>query len=604
MGIMSRMAAIVIAVSVGLGLGPGVSTDLMADHGISLDSTPKYPPGFTRFEYVSDKARVGGTLTLHAVGAFDKLNPFTFKGIAPEWLNTLALETLTVASLDEPFARYGLLAKEIQIAADGLSVLYVLRPEARFADGTPVMAEDVRFSFDLLRSEQAHPFYRTYWKDIQAVEVVDPHRVRFRFAVHNRELPLITGDMPVLSKAFFARNSFQDNRTVPLGSGPYRVEQHDMGKHITYRRRDDYWGANLPVRKGQFNFDRITVKYFRDPVVALEGFKAGEFDFMPVNNSKEWARDYDGERFISGQIRKEELPHQNGAGMQGFVFNLRRPVFQDVRVRRAIQLAFDFEWSNQNLFYGQYTRSNSYFSNSELAAQGVPTADEMAMLEPLRARLAPEVFQPPQPAPVTMPAPASLRQNLREASRLLKEAGWQMSASGMLARPDGSSFTIEMLLISPAFERIMAPFAANLKKLGIVLNYRTVDESLYQRRLDQFDYDMVVTTFAQSQSPGNEQRDYWHSSSAGVPGSRNLIGLKDPAVDALVERIVYAKSRKELVTACRALDRVLIAGAYVVPNFHIPYHRLAYWNRFERPEKLPLYYQPNEWLLSWWAKQP
>ncbi|MBF0159317.1 MAG: ABC transporter substrate-binding protein [Magnetococcales bacterium] len=588
---------IVVAGMVGLLL----ADTLEAGHALTLDQTPKYAKGFQHFDYFSPQARVGGTLALGGLGSFDKFNPYTFKGIAPDLLATLSVETLTAASHDEPFARYGLLAEEMVVATDGLSVTYTLHPQARFSDGSAVTAADVAFSFDTLRSEQANPFYRTYWRDIQRAEVLDKQRIRFHFAHKSRELPLIAGEIPVLSQAFFKERDFRNASLVPLGSGPYGVESYDLGKTIRYKRRSDYWGWQLPTRRGQYNFEQIVVKYFKDPVVMLEAFKAGEFDFMAVNNSKEWARDYQGDKFSSGQVVKESLPHRNSAGMQGFLFNIRRPLLQDIRVRQAITLAFDFEWSNQNLFYGQYTRSSSYFSNSEMAATAAPSPEELTLLEKWRPHLSEAVFQPPVVPPSTSQS-ASPRQNQRQAAQLLQQAGWKMGADGVLVDAKGARLELEAMLVQPAFERIMAPFAANLKKVGILLNYRTVDESLYQRRLDQFDYDMVVHTFAQSQSPGSEQRDFWHSSSATVAGSQNLIGIQDPVVDFLVERIAYADNRHELITACRALDRVLLAGHYLVPNFHIPYHRIAYWNRFDRPAQPPLYYSPNEWLMGWWLK--
>ncbi|MBF0429219.1 MAG: ABC transporter substrate-binding protein, partial [Magnetococcales bacterium] len=415
-------------------------------------------------------------------------------------------------------------------------------------------------------------------------------------------LPLIAGEIPVFSRDFFAKHPFdQGDLTTPLGSGPYLVEDVKAGKVLTYRKNPKYWGKNRPVNRGFYQFERIVLKFFKDPVVALEGFKAGEFDFMYENNSKQWARDYEGPKFTQGLIKKETLPHKRGAGMQGLIFNIRRPIFQDIRVRKAFSLALDFEWSNENLFYGQYTRSTSYFSNSEMAAQGTPSPEELALLKPLSKDLDPAVFGPVQLPPSTTP-PNSLRQNLREAAKLLKEAGWTLGADQRLVNGQGNPFEVEALLATPAFERILAPYAANLQKLGITLKYRTVDPSLYQSRVHDFDYDMIVNGFEQSQSPGNEQRDKWHSSSADIKGSHNRIGIKDPAVDALVEKIIYAKSRKELVTACRALDRVLLAGHYLVPNWHLTYFRLAYWDRFDRPKSLPLYYSPESWLMSWWMK--
>ncbi|MBF0137002.1 MAG: ABC transporter substrate-binding protein [Magnetococcales bacterium] len=576
---------------------------LFAAHGLSLDGTLKYPADFERFDYTSPKAAIGGELILDGIGGFDKMNPFTLKGTAPEYLDTLVFETLTTRSLDEPFAQYGLLAQNMEVAPDGLSVVYTLNPAAKFADGSPVTAHDVAFSFTTLMSDKAQPNFRSYWQDIARAEVISDQVVRFHFRQKNRELPLITGEMPILSRAFFAKQAFdQADLTPPLGSGPYQIKSFQPGKIITYERRADYWGWKLPVRRGQFNFQQITIKYFRDPQVALEGFKAGEFIFNFENNSKQWARDYQGEKFDQGLIVKETLPHKNSAGMQGFVMNLRRPFFKDIRVRKAFNLAFDFEWSNLNLFYGQYTRSESYFTNSELAAQGTPSPEELALLEPFRNQLDPVVFQDVLRPPSTLP-PHSLRDNLRQAMALLKEAGWKMGPNGILLNAEGKPFEVDALLGMQAFERVLGPYAENLRKLGIRLNYRTVDLSLYQRRLENFDFDLIVGTYGQSLSPGNEQRGFWHSSQAQVPGSRNLIGIENPVVDALVDHIIYAKDRPALITACRALDRVLRSGWYMVPHFHIPFHRVAYWNRFAKPEKLPLYYTPHDWLFTWWFKK-
>ncbi|MBF0417121.1 MAG: ABC transporter substrate-binding protein [Magnetococcales bacterium] len=580
-----------------------LASQAMAAHGISLDGTLKYPADFKGFDYTSPEAKPGGTLNLHALGGFDKMNPFTLKGSHPDLLSPLVFEHLMVQSMDEPFSQYGLVAQSVEEAEDKLSVTFHLNPEARFSDDTPVTAEDIKFSLETLQSPKAHPFHQSYWRDIVAAEVLSPHAIRFKFRQPNRELALIAGEIPVLSRAYFTKHPFGEEKELiaPLGSGPYVVEDFAPGKIVTYRRNPKYWGNTLPVNRGLYAFERIVLKFYKDPVVALEGFKSGEFDFMFENNSKQWARDYEGPKFVQKLIKKETLPHKRGAGMQGLIFNLRRPFFQDIRVRKAMSLAFDFEWSNENLFHGQYTRSTSYFSNSEMEAQGAPSPEELALLEPLRAKLDPAVFGPVQTPPTTTP-PNSLRQNLREASKLLKESGWTLGPDKILTDGKGNRLEIEILLASPAFERILAPYAANLEKLGIALIYRTVDTSLYQSRVHDFDYDMIVNGFGQSQSPGNEQRDMWHSESAAIPGSHNRIGIRDPAVDALVEQIIQTKSRKALVTACRALDRVLLAGHYLVPNWHLNYHRIAYWDRFGRPANIPLYYLPEDWLLSWWMK--
>ncbi|WP_457574687.1 extracellular solute-binding protein [Desulfolithobacter sp.] len=575
----------------------------LAAHGISLDGKLKYPADFTRFDYTSDKARKGGSLILHDLGSFDKMNPFTLKGSAPFGLEMFVFETLAVASLDEPFAEYGLVASDIDLAGDRTSVTFTIDARARFSDGTPVTPEDVKFSFDILKSDKAHPFYQIYLQDIAEAKILDQRRIQFLFSRPNRELHMIVAQLPVLSKAYYTRHPFDsldDMRTPPLGSGPYVVAAVKPGKSITYRRNPDYWAADHPVRRGMFNFDTITIKYFKDQIVSVEAFKAGEFDFMVVNIAKQWVRDLKGRRFDSGELVKKRFPHKNNAGMQGFVFNTRRPLFGDPLVRQALGLAFDFEWTNRTLFFNQYTRSNSYFSNSDLAATGLPRGRELKLLEPYRDQLPPEVFTTPLTPPSTTP-PNSLRNNLRQARRLLMQAGWQVK-DGRLQNRAGQPFQFEILLISPSFERVMAPYVKNLHKLGIKATYRTIDAALYTDRIKNFDFDMVVNVFGQSQSPGNEQRDYWYSTSATRKGSRNLAGVRSPVVDALVDKVVYAWTREELTAACRALDRVLWYGYYVVPNWYLASHRLAYSSRFHQPENLPLYYNPYQLLMTWWIE--
>lgn len=599
---MSIRTCILSAVLAALG-GLAASVPALAAHGISIDGVLKYPAGFERFAYTSPQARRGGTLTLHDLGGFDKMNPFTLKGNAPLGLESFVFETLALPSLDEPFAEYGLIARDIELAPDHLSVTFTLDERARFADGTPVHAEDVVFSLETLKSDQAHPSYQIYFQDITGAEILDPHRVRFHFARKNRELHLVAAQLPVLSRAFYQRVGFagtstEDALKPPLGSGPYVVAEVQPGKTITFRRNPDYWAADHPTRRGMFNFDTIVVKYFKDQIVSLEALKAGEFDFMSVNIAKQWVRDMDGPRFQRKELVKSLLPHRNNAGMQGFVFNTRRPLFQDRRVRQALGLAFDFEWTNEALFFNQYTRSHSFFSNSELAATGQPRDGELALLEPFRDRLPPEVFTGSLEPPTTA-APGSLRDNLRRAQELLRQAGWQHK-DGVLRDPRGNPFSFEILLTGSSFDRVMAPYVKNLAKLGIQAAYRTIDPALYTDRVREFDFDMVVHVYGQSQSPGNEQRDFWTSAAAGRKGSRNLAGITDPVVDALVDHIVYAETQKGLSDACRALDRVLWHGYYVVPNWYLNQHRLVHRGDFRRPETLPLYYQPLTALLTWW----
>ena len=578
---------------------------VFAAPAVALGYTPKYPPGFRHFDYVNPDAPRGGDLVLSAFGNFDSFNPYQLKGIPAAGLSELVFEPLMEQSLDEPYSLYAHLAEDIAIAPDRLSVTFRLNPMARFSNGAPVTAQDVQFTFDTLKSKQAHPRYRFYWADIRRAVALDARHVRFEFTKVNPELHLIAAQMPVFARAWVGDTPFDKLTTaLPIGSGPYRVESYDFGKRVSYVRNPQYWAKDHNTRRGMFNFERIILKYYKDETVRHEAFKAGEFEFLFENNSKKWARDYTGPQFDSGQIRRTELKHSNNAGMQGFVFNLRRPLFQDIRVRKAISLALDFEWSNRNLFYNQYTRCYSYFSNSELAATGLPGPDEIKLLAPYRKQLPRAVFGAAWMPPSTQP-PHSLRDNLRRARDLLADAGWKLK-DGVLQNDTDDRLEFEIMLVSvqKGFERIVAPFARNLAKLGIQLRYRTVDVALYQRRVDTFDFDMIVESFGQSQSPGNELVSLWHSSTADQEGANNVMGLKNPVVDALIEKVIYAPDRKHLVTAARALDRVLLHGEYVVPNWFIATHRIAYWDRFGRPEQLPLYYGAESWMLRTWWRRP
>jgi microcin C transport system substrate-binding protein len=582
-----------------------LAIEVPAAPSAALGYTPKYKPNFKHFDYVNPDAPKGGELILSGFGNFDSFNPYLLKGIAAAGLS-LVFETLMEKSQDEPFSLYGLLAEDIKLAKDKLSVTFRLNPQAHFTDGSPVTATDVKFAFDTLKSEQAHPQYRIYWNDIQAAEIIDNRNIRFRFAKKNPELHLIAAEIPVFARASVADKAFDTIVTEPLlASGPYLIDKYQMGKYISYKRNPNYWAKDLNTRRGMYNFEQITFKYYQDREVSLEALKSGEFDFMAVYNSKAWAREYIGPKFESGKIKKTELPHNNNAGMQGFVFNLRRPIFKDVRVRQAINLAFDFEWANQNLFFNQYERCDSYFSNSELAARGLPSKAELALLKPLREQFPhqfPSTILTQVWQPVSTKPPHSLRDNLRQAQKLLTAAGWHLQ-DGVLQNEAGIKLEFEVLLAQRGFERILAPFARNLAKLGIKLNYRTVDVALYQRRQDTFDFDMVVTIFGQSQSPGNELRAMWHSSSAEQEGSNNLIGLKNPLVDVLIEKVIYAPDRQALVAAVHALDRVMLAGEYVVPNWYTGRHRIAYWDKFGQPLKQPLYYQAENWMMTTWWQQ-
>jgi microcin C transport system substrate-binding protein len=577
-----------------------LSNGVCAAPAVALRAIPKYPPGFTHFDYVHPQAPRGGEITLAELGFYDKLNPYSLKGLAAAGLGDLVFETLAVGSQDEPSTNYGLLAEDTALAADGLSVTFRLNAAARFANGDAVTAADVKHSYDTLTGKQANPLYRNYWGDVKGVLVVDARHVRFDFKRPNPELPIILGQLPVFSAKWGGGKPFDKfGLEPPIASGPYAIERMDLGKSITYRKRADYWGAALPVRRGQFNFERVAYRYYRDELIRLEAFKAGEFDFVRENSAKNWARGYKGPKFASGELLKRELPHSNPSGMQGFVMNLRRPLFQDKRVRQALGLAFDFEWMNRQLFYDQYQRSPSYFTNSEMAATGRPDAEEMKLLEPLRGRLDPRVFEDPPLPPVTTP-PHSLRENLRQARALLEQAGWTYR-DGALRNAQGKPFEFESITYTRVFERVLAPYAKALAKLGIEMRYRVVDVALYQQRMDSFDYDMTTVVFPSSQSPGNELWGRFGSQAADEPGSDNAIGIKDAAVDALVAAVVSARTRAEQVAAARALDRVLRAGYYLVPHFHNTTHRVGYKNRFGLPATRPLYYTSEDWMLkTWW----
>jgi microcin C transport system substrate-binding protein len=564
-------------------------------HGASMYGELKYGPDFTHFDYTNPDAPKGGTLTLSAIGGFDNLNQFILKGNNAEGLGLL-YDTLTVGDLDEPFSEYGLVAQSIEMPEDRSWVIFTLRPEARFQDGTPITVGDVIWTLETLKTK-GHPFYRAYYANIVKAEKVADRQVKMIFdGKMNRELPLIAGQMPVLPKHYYDKIEFDKTTlTPPLGSGPYRIKRVDPGRTIVYERDPSYWGAKLPVNIGRNNFDEIRYEYYRDANVALEAFKAGNFDVQIENNSKDWATAYTGPAVDKRLIVREEIPNQRGTGMQGFVYNTRRAMFKDPRVRAALAYAFDFEWTNQNLFYGQYQRTESYFSNSELASSGLPSEAELKLLDPYRDQLPKEVFTKEYQAPSSKGT--DLRHNLRIGLEMLHEAGWEVQNGRLVNKQTGQPLAFEILLVQPAFERIVGPFVQNLKRLGIDARIRTVDTAQYQNRLNDFDFDMIVGSWGESQSPGNEQRDYWGSQAADTRGSRNLAGVQSPVVDALVDKIIQAPTREDLVTATHALDRVLLWDHYVIPHWHITYDRVAYWDKFARPKINPKY---GIDLFAWW----
>ncbi len=557
-------------------------------HGIAMHGDLKYGPDFKHFDYVNPKAPKGGEVRLAAIGTFDSFNPFILKG-NPEAGSDQIYDSLLAGSADEPFSQYGLLAERVEMPANRSWVTFTLRPEARWHDGRRVTVEDVIWTFDILRAKGL-PSFRAYYASVDRVEKIGERAVRFSFRPgENRELPLILGQFPILPRHYWSSRDFEKTTLEPpLASGPYKVDGFEAGRWVRYRRVDDYWGKDLPVNAGRHNFDLIRTDYYRDGTVAIEAFKAGEYDFRPENSSKDWATAYDFPAVRSGAVRREEIPHNRCAGMQAFVFNTRRQLFRDRLVRRALAYAFDFEWSNKALFYDQYTRTRSYFDNCELAATGIPSGAELQVLEPYRGRIPEQVFSSVYEPPAT-DGSGDIRENLRKASELLREAGWKVDRETrkLTHAETGAVMDFEILLVSPLFERITLPFIRNLKRLGVEARVRTVDTAQYRRRLDDFDFDMVVANWGQSLSPGNEQRDFWGSAYADQQGSRNLIGIKDPVVDELVEGVIAAPDRQGLVARVRALDRVLQWGHWVIPHWHIPYDRLAYWDVFDRPAVTP-----------------
>ena len=550
-------------------------------YGLSLLGELQLPADYTHFPAANPDAPKGGDVTLATVGSFDSLNPFIVRG-SPAAGTGRIWDTLMMQNPDEPASAYVHLAQSVDVAADHLSVTYVLRPEARFNDGTPVLASDVVWSFNTLR-EKGRPIYRTYWGDVSTAEATDAHTVVFHFkTADNHELPQILSEIPVLPEHWWNGRDFTAPlQDPPLGSGPYRVERADFGRTIVYRRVPDWWAAKLPTGIGQYNFDTIRYDYFRDPTVAFEAFKAGQVDFRQENSAKNWATGYDFPALTNGLVKQEALPDRLPTGMQGFAMNTRRTLFRDVRVRQAMNEVFDFQWMNKTLFYGLYTRTDSYFSNSEFASSGLPGEDELKLLEPFRAKLPPALFTTPFALPVT-DGSGNNREGLRAALDLLQQAGWTVKER-KLVDSDGHQMSFELLLNDPALERIALPYVQWLGRLGIDAHVRTVDAAQFQKRMDDLDFDMSVVVVPESESLGNEQVDFWSCQSAKQPGTMNYAGVCDPVVDALVGDVVGARSHADLVTAAHALDRTLLWGWYMVPNWHLQQVWVAYWNRFGHP---------------------
>ena len=571
-------------------------------YAVALFGAPKYPADFKHVDYVNPDAPKGGVFHSAVIGSFDSTNPFIIKGVAASGVSSI-YESLMTKTLDEPHTSYGLIAKTIDIALDRSSVTFELRPEARWHDGQPITPADVIWSFETLRDKGA-PFYRTYYKAVKSAAQTGPHSVTFTFTkAHDRELPLIMGDLPILPKHFwtggkhdFAKSSLD----IPLGSGPYRVQTIEPGRRVVMEQVKDYWGADLPINRGQNNFDTIVYDYYRDKDVAFQAFLSGGSDFRQENIAKNWAQGYNHPRVKNGQIVRTSIAHDIPTGMQAFVYNVRRPLFADARVRDALNYAFDFEWANRQLAFNAYKRSSSYFNNCYLASSGIPQGAERDLLLNYKDKLPPEVFTQPYQNPFNT-GDGTIRANLRHGLDLLKQAGWAMDASGLLKNAEGDNFTFEILTDSPMFDRWLIPFVQNLRKMGVVAHLRSTDDAQYQNRMTKYDFDMTISSIPQSLTPGNEQYTYWHSSQANVPGGNNLIGIQNPVVDALVEKIINAQTQDELVTTTHALDRVLLWNHYVIPQWYTDKFNIAYAAWLGRPAVNPLYGLPV--METWWDRR-
>lgn len=585
-----------------------------AAHGYALWGELKYPAGFTHFDYVNPQAPKGGELRLASpfrTSTFDKYNPFTLRGSAPAYLSTLMFDSLLAGSLDETGAAYGLLAESVTVASDRLSATFQLRAEARFHHGKPVLAEDVRHSYDILMGPHTSPAWKTVLQDVDGVDVLGERTVRFRFKVPNRELPLTVGGLPVFSRDWGdeidpttgQRKTFDKVvMDIPLGSGPYRIGPVRFGRDITYVRDRDYWARDLPVRRGSVNFDRITVKIYKDNTARLEALKAGEFDLMRFFSAGDWARRVTGRRFNTGELLKVEFQHGLPTGFQSYVLNTRRPPLDDIRVRKALGLALDYEWMNRQMFYNSYQRVRGLFGNTACSADGLPDDAELVLLQPWRSRLPADVFGPMYTPPRT-DGESSLRDNLRQAQALLREAGWTVQ-DGRLRNAQGQVMELEYLDSSEVGARVVTPWARNLEKLGIRLRFRPVDFALYQQRLRSFDYDIISLAFGGTHTPGAEYADLFGSESAGTEDSGNYAGVRNPAVDDLIARMVASEKQADFLATCRALDRVISHGHYLIPQWSATTHRMVYntW-RLQRTESMPPYASGEEWaMFTWWSK--
>jgi microcin C transport system substrate-binding protein len=592
-------------------LGARAEDGAIDGYGFSLYGDPlKYPADFKHFDYVNPDAPKGGSVRFGDVGTFDNLNPFILKGTSfirysNSMMKTDALfDTLMTGSLDEPLTAYGLIAERVEMPADRLSMTFTLRREAHFNDGSPITPEDVVWTFDTLITK-GHPSYRVILADVEKAEALDDRRVKFTFKSNtDRQLPLTVAGLPVLPKKWWEGRDFAAPTIEPLlGSGPYRMAKVDPGRSITWERVKDYWAKDLPATQGTANFDTVRVDYYRDSTVMFEAFKAGQIDLREESTAKDWATGYDFPAMKDGLVVKEQVEHQVPEGMQSFVFNTRRPIFQDARVRRALGYLFDFEWYNKNYFYESYKRTKSYFENSDLASRGLPQGEELQILETYRGRIPDAVFTTPYEPPA-YDGSGNIRDGIREALRLLKEAGWSVKGGKLVNDKTGAPFTFEFLNDEPRIERVVLPFLKNLERIGITAPLRTVDATQYENRRREFDYDMISIRYGASLAPGTELREFYSSAAADQPGSSNTSGIKDKVVDELVEKAIAVKTRHELIPIIHALDRVLLSGYYVIPNWYAGFYRVAYWKKFGKPPTQPIYASmPSAVIGNWWIDQ-
>lgn len=561
---------------------------------VARHGTPKYADHFLHFDYVNPNAPKGGVLKQAGFGTFNSLNPFAIKGTAASGLNR-TYDTLMFQSADEAFSLYPLIADSIDIKKD--HVTFTLNPKAVFQDGHSINAEDVKFTFDTL-VEKGHPFYRNYYADIALAEVLNKKTVRFHFKQStNPELPYIIAALPVLPKHAWETLDFNSTSLTPvIGSGPYKISAVDGGRSIRYKRVKDYWAKDLAVNIGRYNFNSIIYDYYRDSHIALQAFKAGEQNYRYEHVSKNWATAYNIPAVEEGKLILNQIENKSPAPIQGILFNLRRPIFQDSRVREALSYAFDFEWLNRNQFYDSYVRANSYFNNSGMEATGIPQGDELALLAPWREQLPPALFTEPFSQPTT-DGSGNIRKQLHKALTLLKQAGWHVD-DNQLINEQGQPFEVEILVAQPSLERILLPFKKNLAQMGITLSIRVVDVSQYIERLRNFDFDMTTAVYGQSSSPGNEQLDFWGSTAANTPNSRNYAGIQSPVVDAMIQHVIEADTQQELTSAVQALDRVLLWGYYMIPQYYAPYDRIIHSYHLIKPTSKELLYHND--IESWW----